>query len=62
VGGGCGLPGVARAFSAKNSTCMRNLRVKIALLDEASWQASGCHVYISYVVACSIYELLSQMS
>ena len=50
-----------RAFSAKNSTCMRNLFVKIAHLDEASLQASGCDIYISHVVACNIHEFVSDM-
>ena len=51
----------SRAFSAKNSTCMRNLFVKIDHLDEASLQACGCDIYISHVVACNIHEFLSDM-
>ena len=50
-----------KAFSAKNSTCMRNLCVKITHLDETSWLASGGHIAISCVVACSIYDFLSHM-
>ena len=50
-----------RAFSAKNSTCMRNLCVKITHLDETGWLASGGHITISCVVACSIYNCLSHM-
>ena len=56
---GGGMEG--RAFSAKNSTCMRNLCVKITHLDETGWLASGGHIAISCVVACSIYNCLSHM-
>ena len=57
----CSSGGMIRAFSAKNSTCMRNPFVKIDHLDEASLQARGCDIYISHVVACNIHEFLSDM-
>ena len=40
---------------------MTNLFVRIAHFDETSWLASGGHIAISCIVACSIYDFLSHM-